>query len=67
MTEEEKQLLDNRLTSIHKRVQWIADEEARSAWVNGDAARGAYVKEKLALLDETDRILDRLEGKDTDA
>jgi len=55
----EKQLND-RLTKIHNRVQWIADAEARSTWVDGIVARGALTPEKMALLDETDRILDQL-------
>ena len=60
---EREALLLARLDQIHKRVQWMADEEARSAWVNGQAAQGMLWPAKLKLLDETDRILDELQGK----
>ena len=60
MTEEERAQLEVRLSHIHRRVQWIADEEARSAWVQGFAARGGLMPEKIKLLDETDSILDKL-------
>ena len=60
MTEEERAQLEVRLNHIHTRVQWIADEEARSAWVKGFAARGDLMPEKIKLLDETDKILDKL-------
>jgi len=60
MTEEEKAQLEMRLSHIHKRVQWIANEEARSVWVQGFAARGGLMPEKIKLLDETDSVLDKL-------
>lgn len=63
MDEASRRKLITRLEEIHKRVQWMADAEERSAWVNGWAARGGLMEEKLNLLDETDQILDRLEGK----
>lgn len=53
--------LNERLLSIHKRLQRIADEEARSAWMKGVAASGAYAEEKVKLIDEAEKILDRLE------
>lgn len=58
-TREEK--LWDRLAAIHRRVQWMADEEARAALVGGRAADGAFLDEKERLCEETDRILDELE------
>ena len=55
-----EQQLNERLTAIHKRLQWIADEEARSAWVNGLAARGVFELERDRLIEETEQILDKL-------
>jgi hypothetical protein len=52
-----------RLLAIHRRMEWIADEEARSAWVRGLAAQGHFLDEKERLIDETDRILDDLMKK----
>ncbi|CAA7615448.1 hypothetical protein MTBSS4_130002 [Magnetospirillum sp. SS-4] len=52
----------SRLAAIHQRVQWMADEEARSAWVNGPAAQGMYLDEKERLIDEAERVLDALEA-----
>ncbi len=60
MNEEREAKLARRLEAIHKRVQWMANEEARAAWVGGIAARGEFLAEKERLLDETDRILDEL-------
>lgn len=51
-----------RLTQIHNRIQWLADTEARAAWVNGAAADGRFWPEKLKLLDEADALLDKLEA-----
>lgn len=51
-----------RLEATHKRVQWMADQEARAIWVGGVGARGEYLKEKESLLDETERLLDKLDG-----
>ncbi|MFC3179549.1 hypothetical protein [Cypionkella sinensis] len=51
-----------RLTQIHNRIQWLADAEARAAWVNGAAADGRFWPEKLKLLDEADALLDKLEA-----
>jgi hypothetical protein len=56
-----KQRLDERLVAIHNRVQWMADEEARSAWVGGLAGQGHFLPEKERLIDETDKILDQLD------
>jgi hypothetical protein len=61
-SEQQKKLL-SKLAAIHQRVQWMADEEARSAWAGGLAARGIFLDEKERLIDEAERILDELEGK----
>ena len=63
MNQEREAKLERRLEVIHKRVQWMADAEARAAWVRGLGARGEVLPEKERLLDETDRILDELEAK----
>lgn len=61
MTEQEK-ILWERLAAIHNRVKWMADEEERSAWVNGAAAQGTLMPEKMKLLDETESILAKIEA-----
>jgi hypothetical protein len=61
-SEQQKKLL-SKLAAIHQRVQWMADEEARSAWVGGLAARGIFLDEKERLIAEAERILDELEQK----
>jgi hypothetical protein len=63
MTDDEREQLDARLLAIHKRVEWITSEEARSVWMNGLAARGILDPIRTSLLDETESILDRLSGK----
>jgi hypothetical protein len=40
MNEDREQALERRLLSIHRQIQWIANEEYRSAWVKGVAAHG---------------------------
>ncbi len=55
------------LSAIHERVQWMADEEARTAWVGGRAADGVFLAKKERLCDATDRILDELEQGLNDA
>ena len=49
-----------RLASIHERIQWMADEESRSAWVKGEAAQSAFLDEKEKLIDEAEQIIERL-------
>jgi hypothetical protein len=61
--ERRKNKLEARLLAIHQRMAWIANEEARSAWLKGAAAQGHFLDEKERLIDETDRILDKLIGK----
>jgi hypothetical protein len=60
MTDEREEYLLKRLAD-HTRIQWMADAEARSAWVRGTAARGVHTAEKERLLEKTERILDELE------
>lgn len=60
MDEELERLLMMRLQHIHEQVQWMANEEARSAWVQGWAARGGFSKKKIRLIDEADKILRKL-------
>lgn len=57
-----EEALHARLKSLHKRLQWIADEEARSAWVNGLAAGGLHEEERDSLLEKVERALDELEA-----
>jgi hypothetical protein len=56
VTDAREKALQDRLTAIHKRVQWMANREAVAAWVNGFGANGEYWPEKERLLDETDRF-----------
>lgn len=60
-TERQRRLMD-RLAQIHDRVNWMADQEARSAWVGGPAAQGIFLDAKERLIDEAERILDQLEA-----
>ena len=62
MNHSDREAIDQMLRTIHDRVQWIADVEARSAWVNGIAANGALLPEKIRLLEQAERILDRLQA-----
>lgn len=59
MTEEEWLL--KRLEHIHGRMSWIANQEARSAWVGGLAASGIFQPERDRLIAEVEKILDRLQ------
>ena len=61
-SEQQKKRL-SKLAAIHQRVQWMADEEARSAWVGDLAARAIFLDEKERLIAEAERILDELEQK----
>ncbi len=58
---DDKNQLWERLGAIHQRIQWMADEEAVAAWINGLAARGVFMEEKLRLLEEADHILDKIQ------
>jgi hypothetical protein len=63
MIDQEKALWD-RLGQIHRRVQWMADEEARSAWVGGEASRGTLMTKKMRLIEEAEQVLDKIEAMD---
>ena len=52
--------LDFKLTALHKRINQIANLEARAALVKGWAATGALYKEKAKLIDRTEKILTEL-------
>jgi hypothetical protein len=53
--------LEARLLEIHKRLQWIADTEARAAWVAGYGARGEFEDERDLLLQQAEDIVTKLE------
>lgn len=55
----EEQIVE-RLKHIHDRIAWIADQEARSAWVKGWAADGHLDPERQRLIEEADTILEKL-------
>jgi predicted nucleotide-binding protein (sugar kinase/HSP70/actin superfamily) len=57
--------LEARLLQIHKRLQWIADTEARAAWVAGYGARGEFEDERDQLLKQAEEILTKLEDPRT--
>lgn len=66
MTDEtNKKKLWDKLEIIHRRVEWMTKEEGRSALFNGIAAQGHFMDEKMRLLDEVERILDKLEAQGT--
>jgi hypothetical protein len=48
------------LARIHRRINEIADQEARDAKVSGWAAQGHLMPEKLRLIQRTEEILDEL-------
>jgi hypothetical protein len=50
MDEDRENALMRRLMNIQKQVQWIADEEARSAWFKGVAALTASARAYLTLI-----------------
>ena len=43
---------------LHKRLEWISEEEARSAMVGGAAAQGQFQPERDRIIKRTDEILD---------
>lgn len=59
MTDHER--LWARLRRINERIDRIASEEARAAWVNGAAADGRFIPEKERLIEQAEKILDDLE------
>lgn len=59
MTEDE---LNKLLDSIHERLKWVADTEARAAWVGGFGANGELDGRREELLIQAESILRRLEA-----
>lgn len=59
MTEQE---LNDRLTTIYKRLKWIADAEARAAWVKstGNVVNGSLDPQRETLIQEAERVVDAL-------
>lgn len=55
------ELLEARLLVLHDRLQWIADEEARAAWVRGYGAAGEFQEEREKNIAEAEEILERLD------
>lgn len=49
--------LETKLSAIYKRLEWIAEEEAKSPHINEPAH---YFKDKDALLKKADALLDEL-------
>ena len=43
---------------LHKRLEWISEEEARSAMVGGVAAEGRFQPERGRIIKRTDEVLD---------
>ena len=52
--------LNVRLQRIHERVAWIADTEARAAWVGGYGAKGEFDAERDSKISQAERVLDEL-------
>jgi len=46
------------IARLHKRLEWISEEEARSAMVRGVAAQGHFQPERDRIIKRTDEILD---------
>jgi hypothetical protein len=49
-----------KLQLINKRIDWIASKEGRAALVKGFGANGEFFREKMALIDRAEQILDEL-------
>ncbi len=66
MADEEREkaeaALNARLDAIAQRLEWISNSEARSAWVQGLAARGLHEPERDQLIKETEDVLDKLQA-----
>lgn len=59
MTEDQlNKLLDN----IHSHIEWIANKEARAAWVGGFGANGELDAQRKTLLIQAEDILKKLEA-----
>ena len=55
-----------RLKVIDQRLRQISTEDAASVLAGGLASAGIHEKERLRLIEETERILDQLDGKNDD-
>lgn len=60
MATDREEELEFKLTQLHKRINWIADKEARAAWVKGVGANGEFFNEKMRLIEESERVLAEL-------
>ena len=56
----DEEWLEERSIAISKQIQWIAHEEARSVFVQRFAARGGLTAQKEKLIDDAEKILNRL-------
>ncbi|PKP92514.1 MAG: hypothetical protein CVT77_08630 [Alphaproteobacteria bacterium HGW-Alphaproteobacteria-16] len=54
--------INNRLDQIHRRLSQIADIEAEAAPFKGIGSNGEFDPERQRLIEETDRLLDELQG-----
>ncbi len=43
---------------LHKKLEWISEEEARSAQFGGIAAQGHFEPERERIIRQTDELLD---------
>ncbi|MGY5780309.1 hypothetical protein [Rhizobium sp. LEGMi135b] len=57
MTEDD---LNRRLDALHSRLKWIADTEARAAWIQGYGAKGEFDQERTKILADAENVLDQL-------
>ena len=53
--------IERRLTELQRRLQQIADIEARAAWTGGEGARGEFEQERGEIIAQTDALIDRVE------
>jgi hypothetical protein len=60
MTEDEEEELQFKLTTLHDRINAIADAEARAALVHGWSANGALYAEKKRLIERSEEIIAEL-------
>jgi hypothetical protein len=57
MDDNREQELNFRLTKLHERFDWIANEKERSAWVSGYAASPSLYEERIRLIERAEDIL----------
>jgi hypothetical protein len=53
--------LESRLLAVHKRLQWLADQEARAAWLNGYGANGEHEAERERLISSAESLVDEMD------